>query len=512
MSYTESNKRIARNSLYMSIRMVAVLLVTLYTTRVALSVLGVTDFGVYNAVCGFVSMFVFLNISMSNGIQRFYNFELGRNGVGSARDVYNMALLIQLVLVVLVVALTETLGLWYLHHKMVIPADRMGAAGWIFQFSILSFVFLILQVPYSAAIMAHEKMDYYAIVGVLDAVLKLAIALALPYATADRLVVYGVLLAMISVLNFFLFYVYAKRNFVEVRLRLRFDGGLFRRMVAFSGWNIFGSFSYMMKEQGINLVLNLFFGPVVNAARGVAAQVNAGLDSFVQNVAVPVRPQVVQSYAVGDTARTLSLTYSVSKLSCLLLYMLTLPIFYETDFILRLWLADKVPPHTATFLVITMSVSFLNSLNACVSAVVHASGRMRNYQVFTAMAVLLSVPLAYVVLRMGYSAEVALWMSFVAMLLAHTVSLIILKTIVDYSIVDYLKLILWPFALVVVATCWMPYIVHLCIQPGLLRFLLTGFVCVVGVGLSVYFIALNASERALVDGLWLKARGRLSGK
>ena len=504
MSYTESNKRIARNSLYMSIRMVAVLLVTLYTTRVALSVLGVTDFGVYNAVCGFVSMFVFLNISMSNGIQRFYNFELGRNGVASARDVYNMALLIQWILVVFVVVLTETLGLWYLHHKMVIPAERMGAANWIFQFSILSFIFVILQVPYSAAIMAHEKMDYYALVGVLDAVLKLGIALMLPYAPPDRLVVYGVLLAMISVLNFFLFYVYAKRHFEEVQLRLRFDAGLFRRMVSFSGWNIFGSFSYMMKEQGINLVLNFFFGPVVNAARGVAAQVNAGLDSFVQNVSVPVRPQVVQSYAVGNTERTLSLTYSVSKLSCLLLYVLTLPIFYETDFILKLWLSDKVPEHTASFLVITMSVSFLSSLNAAVSAVVHASGKMRNYQVCTALAVLLSVPLAYAMLRMGYSAETALWMSFLAMFLAHIVSLIILKTIVDYSIMDYVRLILWPFALVVAATCWMPYIVHLFVPAGVLRFLLTGFVSVAVVSLAVYLIALNKSERELLGAFLLK--------
>ena len=181
MSSAESNKRIARNSIYMSIRMTVVLLVTLYTTRVVLSVLGVTDFGVYNVVCGFVSMFVFLNTSMSNGIQRFFNFELGRNDIEGVKKVYNMALVIQIILAVLVILLTETLGLWYLHHKMNIPADRMYAAGWIFQFSVLSFVFLILQVPYSAAIMAHEKMDYYAIVSIIDAVLKLVIVIVLPF-------------------------------------------------------------------------------------------------------------------------------------------------------------------------------------------------------------------------------------------------------------------------------------------------------------------------------------------
>ena len=195
----------------------------------------------------------FLNTSMSNGIQRFFHFELGRNDIEGVKKVYNMALVIQIILAVLVILLTETLGLWYLHHKMNIPADRMYAAGWIFQFSVLSFVFLILQVPYSAAIMAHEKMDYYAIVGVLDAVLKLGIAILLPYVAADRLIVYGVLLAMISVINFILYYAYAKRRFTEICFVPRFHSDVLRQMVSFSGWNVFGSFSHMMKEQGISL-------------------------------------------------------------------------------------------------------------------------------------------------------------------------------------------------------------------------------------------------------------------
>ena len=507
MSPAECNRRIARNSVYMSIRMTVVLLVTLYTTRVVLHVLGVTDFGVYNIVCGFVSMFAFLNTSMSNGIQRFFNFELGRNETEGVRDVYNMALFIQVILVVIVLVLTETVGLWYLQNKMNIPADRVCAANWIFQFSVLSFVFLILQVPYSAAIMAHERMDYYAIVGVLDAVLKLLIAIALPYVAADRLVIYGALLAMISVVNFFLYYVYAKRRFSEIRLQLCFHKEVFRRMMSFSGWNILGSFSHMMKEQGINLVLNLFFGPVVNAARGVAAQVNAGLESFVQNVSIPVRPQIVQSYATGNTERTIKLMYSASKLSCLLLYLLALPIIYETDFILKLWLADNVPAHTATFLVITIAVSFLNSLNAAVSSVVHASGKMRNYQVFCSLAVLLAVPLAYVVLRLGYSAECAIWMSFLSMLLAQGVALIILKTIVDFSIADYLRLILWPLVLIVLVTCWVPHIVHLLVQPGFVRFALTCVVSVVTVSLAAYSLALNATEKDLVNGMIKRISG-----
>ena len=501
MSSTESNKLIARNSIFMSIRMTMILLVTLYTTRVVLSVLGVTDYGVYNVVCGFVSMFVFLNTSMSNGIQRFFNYELARNRIENVREVYNVALFIQVILVVLVIVLTETLGLWYLHHKMNLPPDRMEAAEWIFQFSVLSFVFVILQVPFAAAIMAHEKMNYYALVGVLDAMLKLSIALALPYVQSDRLIVYGALLAMISVVNFILYYIYAKRNFSEIRLHLHFNLNVFQSIASFSGWNIFGSFSHMMKEQGLNLVLNLFFGPVVNAARGVVAQVNAGLESFVQNISVPVRPQVVQSYAAGNKERTMRLMFSVSKLSCILLYLLSLPILYETDFLLKLWLSDDVPAHTSSFLVITIAVSFLNSLNASVSSVVHASGKMRNYQVFSSLAVLLAVPLAYVVLHWGYSAECALWMSFFSMLLAQVVSLMILKTIVDYSIADYLKSILWPFALVVGITFWMPYLVHLYVQPGFVRFVLTCAVSLAGISLTVYLLALNRTEKELVDGM-----------
>ena len=275
-------------------------------------------------------------------------------------------------------------------------------------------------------------------------------------------------------------------------------------MISFSGWNIFGSFSHMMREQGINLVLNLFFGPVVNAARGVTAQVNAGLESFVQNVAIPVRPQIVQSYAIGNTERTMRLMYSASKLSCLLLYLLSLPIVYETDFILKLWLTDYVPAHTATFLVITIAISFLNSLNAGVSSVVHASGRMRNYQVFSSLAVLLAVPLAYVVLHLGYSAECALWMSFLSMLLAQTVALFILKSIVDYSITDYLKSVLWPFVLVVLVTCWMPYIVQMLVQPGFVRFVLICVISFVVVFFSAYHLALNATEKDLVNGLLKK--------
>ena len=252
------NKRIAKNTILLTIKMVLVLFINLYTTRVTLKALGVDDFGIYNVVCGFVSMFIFLNTSMSNGIQRFFNYELGKNGIIGAQRVYITSLAIQALLLIIIIILTETFGLWYLYNQMVIPPDRFDAALWIYHLSIISFVLVIMQVPYNAAIMAHERMNYFAFLGVLDAVLKLVIVLMIPFADVDKLVFYGFLLTMISFLNFVLAYVYSKTHFEEIRFKPLFDKILFKSMLSFSGWNIFGTFSNMMREQGLNMILNLF--------------------------------------------------------------------------------------------------------------------------------------------------------------------------------------------------------------------------------------------------------------
>ena len=376
MSTNSPNQRIAKNSIYLSIRMVIVLCITLYTTREVLAVLGVEDYGIYNVVCGFVSMFAFLNTSMSNGIQRFFNYEYGKNGEEGANQVFWTALVIQAILALVIILLTETIGMWYLYHKMVIPAERMLAAQWIFQFSILSFLFLIMQAPFTAVVMAHEHMNFYALVSVLDALLKLGIVFLIPVLKGDQLILYGILMALISLVNFGLYYVYTKTNFAEIELPRILDKQMFRPMLSFSGWNLFGSFSNMMKEQGINLIMNLFFGPIVNAARGIASQVNSGLQSFVSNLSIAIRPQIVQSFAIGDTTRTIRLMFSMSKLSCCFLYMIALPVIIEIDYILKLWLGNNVPAHTAMFVIIIVLTSFLNNLNAAVSAVIHASGKM----------------------------------------------------------------------------------------------------------------------------------------
>lgn len=495
---TSADKRIARNSIYMTIRMVIVLLITLFTTRVVLKALGVVDYGVYNVVCGFVTLFSFLSTSLSNGIQRFYNFELGRSGIEGARKVFNSGLLIQLCIAIFILLIVESFGLWYLHHKMVIPDDRMLAASWIFQFSMVSFLFSVIQAPFLAAIMAHERLDFYAIISVVDAILKLLIAYILSFVDGDKLIIYGALYALISVINFMSYSIYAKLNFAEISLNFHLEKGILRNMLEFSGWNLIGTFANIMKEQGVNLILNLFCGPVVNAARGVAAQVNGGLQSFVQNLTVPVRPQVIQSYAKGDIARTMNLTFMISKMSCFVLYALALPVSYEIDFILSLWLGGNVPEHTDHFVIISMLIVFVNNLNAAISGVVHASGQMRKYQVSTSLVSLISLPFAYVVMRLGAKPEIALLIVFAFVALAQIVALFVLKGIVHFSIKQYIYKVIWPLVKVVILTIWIPLLIVATLHPSFVRLVITTIVSLFFLTIIGYYVCLNKNEKLVI--------------
>ena len=369
---TTSNKRIAKNTLFLYLRMAVVLIVSLFTTRVVLQSLGVVDYGINNVVGGFVSMFAFLNTSMSNGVQRFYNFSIGRKKEYSVRDVYNTSLLIQFLLVLILIVLLETVGLWYLHHKMVIPENRFLAAQWIFQFSILSLGLVVLQIPYSAAIMAYEKMDYFAYLSLFDVMAKLCIAYGIKYLDAEKLILYGALNLIITIVSFCLYFGYAKKHFKELKYDFRIRKELFKPMLSFSSWNIFGTFAYMLKGQGLNMLLNVFFGPVVNSARGISYMIMNAIQGFQSNIVIAFRPQVVQSYAEGNNERVTKLFYSLSKISFILLSIISIPIILEIDYILHLWLGDSIPEYTITFTLLILLNMIFSSLTTPVSQVVHA--------------------------------------------------------------------------------------------------------------------------------------------
>lgn len=495
---SQNNKRIAKNSMYMSVRMVFLLVLTLYTTRAILWVLGVEDYGIYNVVCGFVSMFSFLNLSMTNGIQRFYNYELGKHGVEGAGKVYNTALLIQTMVSGVIVLIVEGIGIWYLNNKMVIPADRVIAAKWVFHCSVLSIVLVIMQVPYSALVMAHEKMSYYAFVSVCNAILTLIMVYLIPYISGDGLIMYGWLIVFVNAIGFLLYFSYAKTKFIEVKFCPEIHKKMLFSMLGFSGWNLVGSMSGMLREHGVNLIMNLFFGPIVNAAKGVASQVSAGLQSFVQNIAVPARPQVIQSYAKGNIERTMHLTYSISKLSCMLLYMISVSVMFEIDYVLHIWLGNNIPMHSAAFCILTILANFFNSLNSAIAGIVHASGKMKKYQICGAIVNILTLPIVYVLLHFGGKAESALWTVLFVTAFNQIVCLLVLKTIIEYSLIDYFKKVLMPFLLVVGMTIWFPLAITFIMQEGFLRLVINFISSILVVGISIWIVGLNPNEKTLV--------------
>lgn len=506
---SQANKRIAKNSIFMSIRMVIVLLITFYTTRVVLKVLGVEDYGIYNVVCGFVAMFAFLNTSMSNGIQRFFNFELGRNGAEGANKVFNTAILIQLLLSFVIIILAETIGMWYMYNKMVIASERFTAGIWIFQFSIVSFIFVIMQVPYTAAVMAHESMDFYAYISILDALLKLAAVLILPYIKQDQLILFGFLYMIISVIDFIFYAIYAKRKYEEIKLKFCFNNDLFKSMLSFSGWNIFGSFSGVIRSQGLNLILNFFFGPIVNAARGVAYQINSGVQSFVSNITIPVRPQVIQSYSRGDLNRTMNLMYGISKLSCYFSTLMIIPVSLEINYILHLWLGENVPEHTDSFSIIVLLCSYQGNLNSAVSNVVHATGKMKNYQLWCSIVKMLSIPVAFILLNFGLIPESALFVVLIFDILGHVIALIIFKTLVTFSITDYFKKVIAPILEIIIISLLISYPIHLFLEESFLRLLLTLAACWICTGLSIYYIGLEKHERKMLIQLSKSIKSRI---
>lgn len=510
---SKGNQLMAKNTILLCIRMVIVLGITLYTSRVVLRVLGVEDYGIYNVVGGFVVMFGFLNGALSTGVQRFYNFEYGKNGIEGANRVFVTAVQTQTIIAIVTILLVETIGLWYINNKMVIPPGRLNAAFWIFQFSTVSLGTTILTVPYQAAILAHEKMDFYAIIGIMDQLLKLGIALLLPYTTSDKLITYGALFLVITAINFACNILYTKIKFEEIEYHFVFHKSLFMELLQFSGWNIFGKLALMGKDQGLNMILNLFFGPVVNAARGVANQVYGAISGFVSNIPVAVKPQLTQAYAQGNIKRTFSLMFAISKACFFFTFLMALPICLEIDFILNLWLgANHVPEYTNIFVVLIIMISLVGNLNSPVSFVVHATGKMRRYQVVTSIIEILVLPSSYIALKLSANPPVVFIVSLMFTVIGQIVSLFILRGLVTFSLRKYFKEVIMPLATASIIACVIPILIRCSLDEGFIRVALIFVLSVLCALSSAYVFGLTKIEKQMCVKLLRSASARFSVK
>lgn len=498
MDNSANNSRIAKNTFFLYGRMAFVLLISLYTTRAILNALGVVDFGIYNVVAGFVTMFAFINSSMTNGIQRFYNYTIGENDDLRLVRVYNTSLQIQLTLAIIVVFLLETIGLWYVYNKMVIPSERFSTALWLYQFSIVSLVFVIIQIPYSASIIAHEKMGFFAMVSIIDAVAKLIIALLLPYINSDKLLFYGIYTLGVSVANFLLYYIYSKKHFNEIILQMKYSKDLFCSMITFSGWNIFGTFAFMLRSQGLTVLLNFFFGAIVNAAQGVAAQIQSAIQGFSQNIVTSFRPQMIQSYAAGDNERVAKMFFSLSKISYLMLFMLSVPVSVEIGYILQLWLGETIPEYTPHFTILVLANMVLLSLHTPIVTIIHASGKMKKFQLVTGFITCSIIPISWVALKLGCEPGSVYWISLIVQVINQGACLKVLQDVFPYNMRDYLNLVIAPLVVISIVVITVEIGVVSIFSTSLLRLLLSCFMSVAFTGLSTYF-TLTAQEKALVD-------------
>lgn len=413
------------------------MLVGLYTSRILMSQLGVVDFGIYNVVGSIVVLLGFLNATLSLSTQRFINYELGNGNYERLTKVYSSSIVIHVILALLVLAFAETVGLWFLNTKMSIPSDRLTAANYVYQFSILSAMLTLTMVPHTATIIAHEHMKSYATIGIIDVLLRFGVACLLYVVNSDKLIVYGLAMFIVVAVDYSMYFLYCKRNFVECRFSFSKDKRLYKSMLAFSGWNIFSSISMVLNGHVVGIILNMFFGPVVNAARGISNQVNGAVSGFVSNFQVAVNPRIIQSYASNEKGVFYRLVNQSAKMSFFLLLVLVVPIWINIDVILKVWLG-VVPQYAGDFCRIVFISSLINTFSLPLATAANANGNIKLFQTACGIFEIMNIPLSYVLLRYGCPPVAVYYLALTIVVITLFVRLIVLRRLITLNIYQFL--------------------------------------------------------------------------
>ena len=495
---SDNNKRIAKNTLLLYVRMLFTMAVSLFTSRVILNTLGVEDYGINNVVGGIVTMFSVLSGSLSSSISRFITFELGKGNIERLKTIFSTGVNIQLGMSVLIIIIAEAVGIWFLNAKMNIPADRMVAANWVFQCAILTFVLNLLSIPYNAAIIAHEKMSAFAYISVVEVTLKLIIVYMLTISPFDRLKTYAVLLLCVGAVIRFIYGYYCKRHFEECTYHFVFDKPVLKEMTGFAGWNFLGNGAYMLNTQGVNILMNLYFGVAVNAARGIATQVDAALKQFVNNFTTAVNPQITKSYAQGDLDYMHKLVCRSAKFSAFLMMFFAVPIILETNTILTIWL-KTVPDYAVIFLQWIIISSFMDTVlaNSLVTSM-FATGKIKRYQIIVTTVGCLVFPLSWIAFKLGFEPQVGYILYFIIYTILLFVRLYLLKDMVKLPVMMYIREVLYKLAPVIVVGFAIPGILILTMDAGWLRLILVCLLSVLVTAASEYFIGLSNKEKDFV--------------
>lgn len=506
---SKTNKRIAKNTLLLYFRQLLIMAVSLYTSRVLLLALGVADFGIYNVVGGVVAMFSFLMSTMASASQRYLSYDLAKGDHEKLNETFGLIMLTYILLAFVTVFLTESIAVWFLNTKMTIPPDRMVAANWVLQFSILTFIAHIFATPYMSVIISHEQMAVYAYISIADVILKLLIVYLVQVLLYDRLITYAVLMFLSSLTVTLSYAAYCHIRYKESRFRIFYERGRFHDIIAFAWWNMIGSLANILRSQGINVLLNMFFNPAVNAARGIAYQVNAAITQFYTNFYTAVRPQIVKSYASHERERMHNLIFTSTRLAFLLVFVIGMPFLFYTDTLLALWL--KTPPEmTSLFVQVILVNALFEVLSMPLVAGLQAANKIKVLQLTVSLLYLLNLPISYVLLKMGYPAVTPMYVNIVIAIVSFIPRILICRKYINISIRRYASQVLLRMCVIALVGGLLSYGISLLISDdGLLVHVLPGTL-LVGIGslLVCYIIGLKPSERAVaVDYLKTKLKG-----
>lgn len=496
-----NNKRIAKNTVMLYFRMIFMMLVSLYTSRVVLSTLGVESFGVYNVVGGIVSMLSFFNSSMATSTQRFLNFEMGKGDIAALNKVFINAVNSHLFIAIITALALESVGLWFLYNKLVIPKEQIDAATLVFHCSVASLFISIVSTPYRASIVANEKMGIFAYFSIIEVILNLLIVYVLVVIPYNKLATYGALMMITTIASSALNYQYCIRHFNECRYVLSIDIKLIKKMLMFSGWMLFGCLSDMLSKQGVNVLLNLFFGPVFNAARGIAIQVQNAVNSFVANFMTAVRPQIIKSYSAGEFNHMYRLVFSSSKMSFYLLFLITTPILLYTEFILQLWL-KQVPEYCVLFTRLILIELLISSAYVPIAQINQASGKIRNYQLAISIIFLISFVFTYILFKIGCPAYSTFLLSISLAIVGLFVRVYILKHDNSFPAKQYLLKVMLPLLPIAAISLIAPIMIMMQFETNFASFVAVSLIGLISSIITIWLLGLdNAEKRIITDRL-----------
>lgn len=479
--------------------MILVMLVSLYTSRVVLAQLGVTDYGIYNVVGGIVVFISFINSSMANAVQRFLSFELGRNNISNTSRILSVSILVHILISIIFALISELAGPWFIDQHLNIPSSSIFQANIVFQCTIISTIVSFIQVPLNALIISKEKMSFYSVLGIVEVVLKLLTAYTLIFFNRDKLILFAFLQVAISITVFIIYLLYTRFKFVEFKFKIIYDKTLFKSILGFAGWNTLGELSWAVSGSGVNIILNIFCGTTINASKAIADQVNGAVMKFVANFQTAMNPQIIKSYAANDYTGLFSLLDTGCRLSYYLLFMISLPLILEMDTILHIWLVE-VPKFTIQFCQWVLICSLVSTITNLFAQAIRATGHIRNYQVTSAVIQILNFPFSYIFLKIGFNPTSVLVVATIIQMIIGLIRMWFVRKQVGYPLKDFMTDILYPIFRVTLLSMMIPLLLHSVLKVGLFKLMIVVIASLLSVSLSAFWGGMSNSERSRVIG------------